>query len=357
VLEFSKPAKGLANHDKVVKLEPMIISANIVKHLMKKVEVAGYGHLLQNSPDYVSVESLPADDMIPAETFFRIIDHVATHYPDGQMAYDIEYKHFSLGQINMLGALGHLVQVSPTLENVSEAFYKYYGKLNGIFSPSIERRGGYIASRITTSDPALWKRRSFQITIEMFLYGTMRIVKEWFDAEIAQPVSLTLPYLLPAPEKEVMRRTIGIEPLAGDGCYLVFKGDVFLKPLPFANPQLWEHLKHYLEQSERHGKELFKTQLETYITTNIKNTPDLKAAADHFSVSERSLQRKLQSEKTSFQQIVDEARESLACQLLRNDRLSLKEIAFECGFSDPNSFFRAFKKWMGKTPEQWKAGQ
>ncbi|MEQ8684498.1 MAG: AraC family transcriptional regulator [Imperialibacter sp.] len=333
----------------------MMISANIVGHLMKKVEVAGYGHLLQNSTDYTSVGFLSTTDMIPAEMFFRIIEHVNAHYPDGQMAYDIEYKHFSLGQINMLGALGQLVHVSPTLENVSEAFYKYYGKLNGIFSPAVERRGEYVASKITTSNPTLWKLRPFQVTIEMFLYGMMRIVKEWFDAEIAEPVSLTLPYELPGPERSVMRRTVGIEPLMGDGCYLVFKADVFLRPLPFANLQLWEHLKQYLEQSAQQDKELFKTQLEAYITTNIKNTPDLKAAADHFSLSERSLQRKLQSEKTAFQQVIDEVRKDLACQLLRNDRLSLKEIAFECGFSDPNSFFRAFKKWTGLTPEQWRA--
>ncbi|WP_339814418.1 AraC family transcriptional regulator [uncultured Imperialibacter sp.] len=335
----------------------MMISANIVKHLMKKVEVAGYGHLLQNSPDYILLESLPTDDMIPAEMFFRIIDHVATHYPDGQMAYDIEYKHFSLGQINMLGALGQLVQVSPTLQNVSEAFYKYYGKLNSIFSPSIERRGEYIASTITTTEPGLWKQRPFQVAIEMFLYGMMRIVKEWFDAEIAEPVSLTLPYELPGPERTVIRRTVGVDPLMGDGCTLVFKADVFLRPLPFANPQLWEHLKQYLEQNARQGREqeLFSSQLEAYIKKSIKNTPDLKVAADHFSLSERSLQRKLRSEQTNFQQVIDRVRKALACQLLRNDQLSLKEIAFECGFSDPNSFFKAFKKWTGVTPEQWKA--
>ncbi|MEQ8532207.1 MAG: AraC family transcriptional regulator ligand-binding domain-containing protein, partial [Imperialibacter sp.] len=326
MLEFSKPAKALANHDKVVKLMPMMISANIVKHLMKKVEVAGYGHLLQNSPDYILLESLPTDDMIPAEMFFRIIDHVAAYYPDGQMAYDIEYKHFSLGQINMLGALGQLVQVSPTLQNVSEAFYKYYGKLNGIFSPSIERRGEYIASTITTAESDLWKQRPFQVTIEMFLYGMMRIVKEWFGAEIAEPVSLTLPYELPEPERSVMKRTVGIDPLMGEGCYLVFKADVFLRPLPFANPQLWEHLKQYLEQSARQKQELFSSQLEGYIKKSIKNTPDLKAAANHFSLSERSLQRKLRSEQTNFQQVIDRVRKVLACQLLRNDRLSLKEI-------------------------------
>lgn len=324
---------------------------------MKKVEVAGHGDLLLTSADFQETLSLPADTMIEADVFLRIIGHVNSLYPGGRLAYDIEYKHFSVGQINMLGALGQLVHVSPTLENVSEAFYKYYGRYNTIFIPGVERRGEFVASKIDAAAPGLWSDRAFQVTVEMFLYGMVRIVKEWFSDPLANPITLTFPYQMPELERAMMAETIGVEPMIGDSCHLLFRSEVFQKPLPYANPQLWEHLKQYLEQNAQHQSESLSSQLAQYLKERIKNTPDVKTAADHFSLSERSLQRRLKGENSTFQQVLDKVRLDLASQLLRNELFGLKEIAFHCGFSDPNSFFRAFRKWTGKTPEGWKADQ
>lgn len=338
----------------------MQISINIVRHLLQKVEVAGHAHLLQSCPDYHATLALPADSMVAADQFLKMIAHVDAAYPEGRLAYDIEYKHFSAGQINMLGALGQMVQVSPTLETVSEAFYRYYGEYNTIFSPRVERRGQFIASKIETTDSALWRNRAFQITIEMFLYGMVRIVREWFSDPIANPVAFSLPYLMPGPERAVMAETMGVEPSLGDACALVFRAEVYLMPLPYANPQLWEHLKVYMDRQTGVQKNDTVKMLESYIKSYLGAEPgdlagpNLKAAARSLSLSERSLQRKLKGVGTSFQAELDKVRLEVACQLLSGHQYALKEIAFKCGFRDANSFFRAFKKWTGQTPEEWR---
>jgi AraC-like DNA-binding protein len=68
--------------------------------------------------------------------------------------------------------------------------------------------------------------------------------------------------------------------------------------------------------------------------------------------STRTLQRRLKQEGQSFQTVLNSTREQLATHYLKSSRYSGAEISFLLGFDDPNSFFRAFHSWTGKTPEQ-----
>jgi len=68
-------------------------------------------------------------------------------------------------------------------------------------------------------------------------------------------------------------------------------------------------------------------------------------------VSTRTLQRRLRGEGTSFKAVVDTTRESLARHYLRRTHLSSTEIAYLLGFDEASSFFRAFQRWTGTTPE------
>jgi len=72
--------------------------------------------------------------------------------------------------------------------------------------------------------------------------------------------------------------------------------------------------------------------------------------AAQLNMSERTLQRKLQQEQTSYQKLLDEARLSLAQQYLTESKSGIDEIAILLGFSETRSFFRSFKRWTGKTP-------
>jgi len=82
--------------------------------------------------------------------------------------------------------------------------------------------------------------------------------------------------------------------------------------------------------------------------------PKRQTVASALSMSTRTLQRRLQEEHTSFQQLLDETRRELAMQLLRQRRLTLLEVAYLLGFADPSNFFRAFKRWFGMPPGQYR---
>ncbi len=68
-------------------------------------------------------------------------------------------------------------------------------------------------------------------------------------------------------------------------------------------------------------------------------------------MSRRSLQRRLSEEGITFQAVLDGTREDLARHYLGQTALSGAEIGFLLGYDDPSSFFRAFQRWTGETPE------
>ncbi len=77
----------------------------------------------------------------------------------------------------------------------------------------------------------------------------------------------------------------------------------------------------------------------------------MDTVARKLTMSTRTLQRRIEAEGTTYQQILDGTRADLAMHYLENTALSIAEIAFLLGFAEPNSFYRAFRGWTGTTPD------
>ena len=75
----------------------------------------------------------------------------------------------------------------------------------------------------------------------------------------------------------------------------------------------------------------------------------VEAVAKRLGLTPRSLQRRLKDEATSFNAVREQVRRDLTERYLA-DKLSISEISFLLGFSEPSAFFRAFKRWTGMTP-------
>ena len=76
----------------------------------------------------------------------------------------------------------------------------------------------------------------------------------------------------------------------------------------------------------------------------------LPLAARALHVSPRTLQRRLTLHGISWQQFLDRARTRLAREYLRDDSLSLSDVALLLGFSEQSAFNRAYRRWTGTTP-------
>lgn len=82
---------------------------------------------------------------------------------------------------------------------------------------------------------------------------------------------------------------------------------------------------------------------------------DIQAVARELKLSERTLQRRLTEEGTSFKQLLAQARHEQAKAYLADPLLDIQEVACLVGYEDQNSFYRAFRSWEGDTPAHWRA--
>ncbi len=135
---------------------------------------------------------------------------------------------------------------------------------------------------------------------------------------------------------------------------LVFAAADIQRPFLTENHKMWQFFEPSLRQRLA---DLDRTAgiVERVRSTLLESLPagevSMQAVSRKLAVSTRTLQRKLQEEGTSFQQTLDNLRDSLAHHYLRNTEMSSAEISFLLGFEDANSFTRAFQGWAGKTPQ------
>ena len=82
--------------------------------------------------------------------------------------------------------------------------------------------------------------------------------------------------------------------------------------------------------------------------------PSLERIAGHLGLTPRTLQRKLQELGTSYNDVLDQMRCQLAMRYLREPQMAICEVAYLLGFSESSSFHRAFKRWTGVTPKEFR---
>jgi len=83
--------------------------------------------------------------------------------------------------------------------------------------------------------------------------------------------------------------------------------------------------------------------------------PALEDIAAEQNLSVRTLIRHLHDEGTTYQQLLDDVREELACWLLLQTPLSVEAIAERLGYGDTSNFSRTFRRWLGTTPREFRA--
>lgn len=83
-------------------------------------------------------------------------------------------------------------------------------------------------------------------------------------------------------------------------------------------------------------------------------TPSLDAIAERLGLTARTVQRRLKEDGTTFRALSKRVRMDRAAELLTAGRLTLAEVAFEVGFSEPSGFCRAFRKVFGRTPTEYR---
>jgi AraC-like DNA-binding protein len=80
----------------------------------------------------------------------------------------------------------------------------------------------------------------------------------------------------------------------------------------------------------------------------------IETVADRLAVHPRTLQRMLKEQGSSFSDLLESVRQSIASDRLRNSNISIIQLADYLGYADNTAFTRAFKRWFGSTPRAWR---
>ena len=162
------------------------------------------------------------------------------------------------------------------------------------------------------------------------------------------------------PEADQYARFFGTAVELGPFNGLTFSADDARRPFLTANESLWSVFEPALRTRMADlGRESgFRDRVRACLMETLASGQCAMAdVARRLAVSTRTLQRRLNEEGTSFQQELNDMRADLARHYLSSSRYSSAEISFLLGYSDPNSFIRAFHTWTGQTPESARSFQ
>jgi AraC-like DNA-binding protein len=190
-----------------------------------------------------------------------------------------------------------------------------------------------------------------------FILITLLHFSRWITCRDVQPLAVDFVHPAPA-DPEPYRKAFG-GPLRFDAPLhrMLFSHADLRRALPTSNPLLADlhdrYAGEYLERMD-HARISFRAR-EAIVRRLPDGEPLRKEIARELCMGERTLQRRLGEEGTSYQQLVDDTRRELARQYLHQNHLSLAQAAYLLGFADQSTFFRACRRWFDMPPGRYRA--
>jgi AraC-like DNA-binding protein len=138
---------------------------------------------------------------------------------------------------------------------------------------------------------------------------------------------------------------------------LTFPSSFLSLPIAKADASLCALLDRHAEEmlAKFPPQQSLVDQVRSIITAELRGgDPSLEQVADKLSLTPRTLQRKLQDLGTSHNELLDQMRRHLSMRYLREHEMAICEVAYLLGFSESSSFHRAFKRWTGLTPKEFR---
>lgn len=136
---------------------------------------------------------------------------------------------------------------------------------------------------------------------------------------------------------------------------LHFPRAMFDEPLPQADPHTLQtcmaQCDVLMQRSER--RQGITALVRTKLFRDSGVFPTLPDIADELDIHPRTLRRRLAGEGTSFRALLNEARSTVAVDLLRNVGLSVEQVSKRLGYTEVSTFSHAFRRWYGVAPSAY----
>ena len=252
-----------------------------------------------------------------------------------------------------LGLLGHLLMSASTL---GEAFIQWlhYHRLVNDAEPSslqVDNEQACFIYHFPRSTP-----NCNRIRAEFGLVQLQKLADMMLGAEF--PVH-EVQFEHPEPAYSAEYRRI-FKSRISFGCSrtaILFPAVLLRRPLPSANPAVFQLLK---DEADRLLANLGESasladQVEQYLYVALQQgKPGIVQVAEHFGMNERTLRRRLEGHDTSYSELLVQVQMKEAKRLLANPAIPIDTISERLSFSEVSAFHRAFKRWTGLTPGEYR---
>ena len=255
-------------------------------------------------------------------------------------------------RVREFGLVGYALAFSSTAGSALRRLSRYSRILSDSHALTLETEGEATWVHLDIQ-PEL---RAFRPAVDYRLAAILSACREIVSSPIA-PSIVQLPYRRPPDVKESERFFGGPLEFGAPRPALLVRNDDLARPNAMADKALTGYLDRLAEQvlaglgSERTLRERVRRLLWSELTEGV---PTLENLARTLGMSDRTLQRQLRGEGTTFVALLQELRRDMAPSLLRDGRLAVSEVAFLLGYDDPSAFRRAFRRWFGRSPRAYR---
>jgi AraC-like DNA-binding protein len=257
-----------------------------------------------------------------------------------------------------LGIVGYVILSCRTAGQALERLARYAPLLNEGLQVSVVQQDGTTQCRFGAA-PGIdsFVQRSPRQAVETLAAGIVLTLAR-LATPAPRPLAVSFAHGAP-PSTDEHRRLLGAELRFDQPDNAVTYATAALAAnLLSADPALLDMFdadaRRRMAQLPAHGA--VSSRVQTLLGSRLRGeVPSLSAIASELAMSERSVQRSLSEERTSYRELVDEVRKDLALAHLSRPGVSATDVAFLLGFSEPSAFTRAFRRWTGASPTQFRA--
>ncbi|KEF30250.1 Transcriptional regulator, AraC family [Marinobacter nitratireducens] len=298
----------------------------------------------------LDIQMLSDPDLrVPANAHYQLWEHAEAVTGDPGVG-------LHAGQVvdpERMGLVGHVFFNCDTLGEAVTQYVRLHRLINESVILSFEQTGDLAILSWQPDAPAHYSRQDMDRTLAAAMSRTRHFIEpdlraEW--VEIAHPrpeYGDEYEKLLGGP----VRFDTGITRLAFHCRYLA-------KPIPRRNPYVYSAVLKQVNTvlARLQSRRSFSRKVRRLISRQMATDRiDADSLARQCFMSRQTLYRKLKKEGLSFHELVEQVRKDKALRYVAEEHYALGEIAFLLGFSELSAFSRAFKRWTGTAPAQYRA--
>ncbi|WLD59569.1 AraC family transcriptional regulator [Salinispirillum sp. LH 10-3-1] len=284
----------------------------------------------------------------PVTLYEQMLDAAATQLEDPHLG-----LHVGEGiKSGRYGVLGYVVMSCATLGDAMQRHARYENLVSGRGQVTYEALGEQVQLRWDSGEPAASRQQ-----VEDNLASWVTIAR-WITGQSLAPTRVSVPYAVPTEQAHAEYERVFRCPVlwAQASVALTFPGHYLGLPIVSQDAEVLAMMEAYAERLlvNLSGNDKLQRAKALVAEHLASGEVTLSWLAQQLATSERQLQRKLSEEGVSYVQLLDDVRRDMAERYIRDDQLSLTDIAFLLGYADQSAFQKAFKRWFDATPGRYR---